>query len=693
MATSNTTFNVSELDFDTIKSNLKEYLRSQDRFSDYDFEGSGLNILLDILAYNTHYMGYYMNMIANEGYLDSAVIRDSVISRAKHLQYTPTSMRSATANVTIVVTPPSGNTISQLLLPIYTAFQSESVDGINYSFVTTESTLVSKNLISNTFTFSGVTLKQGEHFSYEFPVTSTNPQTPFEIPSSNIDTSTLLVSVQASDLDTTTTTYTLANDITTLTSNSNSYFLQAGTDNKYSIYFGDGYLGRQLSNGNIVIVDYIDTDGPASNKANVFTPMASIGGFSNVSVQTNSSASGGSLAEDIDTIKFRAPLAYVAQNRAVNVFDYSTLLQHDYPNIDQISVWGGEDNDPIVYGKVFLSLKPRNGYVITNIEKDRIIDELIRTRNVMTVIPEIVDPDYLYLLIRSRVYYDITKTNLSPNDISTIVSQAIINYTDEQLGQFNKSFKFSRLQNTIDTSHSSVENSDLKITLQKRLTPDLGISRNYTVYFNAELQRGTLFEKLYTYPSFTIYDSNGVLRTAYIEEVEFSYTGVSSVDVTDAGSDYIESPTVTITGDGSGATAVATIKNGKVSSIRITNSGTNYTIATVTLTNASGDYYGSGATAQAILNRSTGTLQVFYYKTNGEKVIINSNIGTIDYENGILYLYNFKPIEITENPNYASGILTFNIGSNSQTISPSRNRIITLDTDDPLSLSITSTKV
>jgi hypothetical protein len=684
MATSNTSFRIAELDFDTIKLNLRNYLRSQNQFQDYDFEGAGLNILLDILAYNTHYMAYYLNMVGNEMFLDSALIRNSIISHAKHLNYTPTSRRAATAEVSILVTPPSGNTLSTLTLPKYTEFQSEAIDGVNYTFVTTEAYVSTKNLTSNTFTFSGVELKQGERLSYDFAVTENNPTRNFVIPSANIDTTTLTVEVQTSTLDTSSNVFVQVSDITTINANSKVYFLSAVENEQYSMYFGDNYLGKGLSNGNIILTDYVVTDADLGNKANVFTIMGEVGGFSNVIVNSVAAASGGAERETTEQIKFRAPIAYTYQNRAVTTTDYLNLLARDYPAVDQISVWGGQDNDPVVYGKVFISMKPKAGYVITNAEKNRITNEIITNLNVVTVTPELIDPEYTYILTKAKIYYDQSSTNLTAPEIQTLVRNTIVSYASTELNKFNEPFKFSRLQTAIDNADPSITNSDLSITLQKRFTPSLNESLNYEITFNAPLQRGGVFDKLSSFPSFTILDSNGITRTAYIEEVPLSYTGVESVAMVASGSNYTEAPTVTISGDGSGATARASIVNGKVISVKILTRGSNYTRATVSFESDSG----SGASAEAVLSARYGTLRVFYYKDNGEKIIINSDIGTIDYEVGKINLVGFKPTTITSNPYYTDGVLVFNIGSEEQRIEPTRNRILTLDTTDSLSIQI-----
>lgn len=685
MSAANNVLRIAELDFDTIKQNLKDYLRSQSQFQDFDFEGAGMNILLDILAKNTHYMAYYLNMVSNEMTLDSAQIFDEAISHAKHIGYTPQSRRAARAQVNIQVTPPPGNSTGVITMPAYTAFQSEAVDGVNYTFVTLEDRTATLNISSNSFIFSNVTIAEGEHLTDSFTVAQDAPTIPFVMTNANIDTSTLIVTVQQSIMNPTTNTYLQAEDLTEIGSNSAIYYVQAEQNGKYSLIFGDGYIGRALSNGNIIFADYIVTDGEVANFANTFTPMGPVYGFSNVIVTTTSQAASGQFAEQLETMRFRAPRFYVTQNRAVTKTDYNILLLKDYPNIQQVSVWGGEDNDPIVYGKVFISINPKPGFVLTNLEKQTIIEQLITNRNVLTVIPDIVDPDYTYLLLQLDVHYDPSLTTLTADGLSSVIRSSIVDYTENNLGLFGQSFRYSRLQTAIDNTDASINNNDMTVLLQKRFVPSLGNTANYTITYNTKLHHGGPTDKLYTYPPFTHLDTQGIVRTCFIEEVPFSFTGVQDIDTINPGFDYTEAQVV-ITGDGSGASAEATIVNGRIDSIKVITQGIDYTIADIQII---GD--GQGATAQAVLSGRTGTLRMYYLKSDGEKIVINSDVGSIDYDAGIIKLFNFSPIQIQQNPYYANNIITFNIEAESQTIEPLRNQLVVLDSTDPLSIQITMT--
>ena len=686
MADSNTVLRIAELDFDAIKTNLKEYLRNQSQFSDYDFDGSGLNILLDVLAYNTHYMAYYLNMVGNEMFLDSATLRNSVVSHAKNMNYLPTSVRGAVAKVNILATDPDSSQ-STLTIPAYTEFQSQQVDGINYTFVTLTAQTATRNVSSNTFTFNNVTLKQGEKLTYNVSVTNSNTKRRFVIPNANIDTTTLLVSVQTSTLDSTRNAYVLSEDITAANSNSKIYFLEEDASGQYAIYFGDGYLGKNLANGNIVQLSYLASDGEGANKANSFTLVSTLGSpaISNVIVSSISAAAAGSSRESIDQIKFSAPKFYTTQNRAVTVNDYGTIILKDYPNVQSVSVWGGEDNDPVQYGKIFISMNPKVGYAISDTEKARIIDEIIKNRSVLTVTPEIVDPKYTYIKVYADVHYDAAKTVLNNEELKSLVRSTILNYSSTDLGNFNSTFRFSRLQKQIDTTDTSFLSSNMKIEVQKRFEPTLNVAKNYDLDYNMPLKRGEYKDKLYSYPTFQVIDNSGITRTAYLEETPLSFTGVDGIELTNGGSGYTVVPTVTITGDGVGATAVAKIVNGIVSSIEIVNKGSNYTTAIVSISGT-----GTGATARATLSGETGTIRSFYIQSStGEKIIVNPNAGTINYKTGKIRLNNFKPITVDSNPAYTSGVLTLNIISDTNTISPLRDRILSIDGDDPVSIQIT----
>ena len=684
MAQADNALRISELDFESIRNNLKNFLKNQSEFTDYDFEGSGMSVLLDILAYNTHYMGYYLNMVGNEAFLDTAQLRASVLSHAKHTNYLPSSMKSSSTTVNIVVTPEGleDTTASQLTLPKYTRFVSEPIAGVNYIF----STINSNNAVKtgNTFTFNNVTLKQGEPVTQNY-LASGNRR--FNIPSANVDTDTVTVTVQVSTSNVAASTWKLAEDLTEITANSEIFFIEENSDanGNYTIQFGDGVIGKALSNDNIIIVRYLNTSGDAANKVNNFTSIESIGTYSsNIIVQSVSAAAGGSAKESIEQIKFRAPISYTAQNRAVTKSDYETILIKDYPNIDAVSVWGGDEEIDPVYGKIFISLKPKENYEITLIEKQRIIDEVVANRSILTVIPEIVDPDYSYVLVNATVNYNAEVTSLDESEIQQLVRQAIVDYKDANLKTFDSTFRLSALQKAIDNAHPSILGSSVKITVQKRLDLSLNTATNYEANFNMPLYRGFLDDKFNIFPSINITDLEGIPRSVYIEDTPGSLTGVDSISVLTPGLNYSSEPTVTITGDGNGASARATIVNGKISGIEVTNRGTDYTIANATVTGGNG----SGATVKVNLQARNGILRTFYYKTNGEKVVVNSQIGTIDYVTGFVSINLLDPDGLANNDRYDNKVLTLNATPSESLIRPLRNRILDIDETDSGSISI-----
>ncbi|NDB58937.1 hypothetical protein EB001_10850, partial [bacterium] len=471
MTTSNTALRITELDFDSIKNNLKNFLRSQNQFQDFDFEGSGMSILLDVLAYNTHYMGYYLNVIGNEMFLDTAQLRSSVLSHAKNLNYVPQSQKGALVNANIKVTPTyiEDQTTNVITLEKYTKFLGQDLDGINYQFVTWNANTATK--IDSAFTFSNTQLRQGEVTTLQFVMDPTNTTRRFKIPTANLDTDTLTITVQESSTNTSTIEYKIAEDITELKSNTAAYFLEEAEDLTYTIYFGDDVIGKKPKNGNIIICNYLDTVGSIANNISKFYLSDTIAGLykNNVSITAANSSYGGTDKETINQVKHRAPYFYTTQNRAVTIRDYETILTKDYNNIDSVTVWGGEDNLPIVYGKVFMSLKTKGNYKLTNYEKDQIKTSLIKRRNVMTVSPEIVDPDYTYILIKGQVNYNSTLTSLSSNEILTYVKASISDYIDAELNKFTASFRKSKLQTYIENSEKSITGSDLTIYVQKRV--------------------------------------------------------------------------------------------------------------------------------------------------------------------------------------------------------------------------------
>lgn len=678
----NARLQITDLDFDTIKNNLKSYLQQQSEFTDYDFEGSSLNILLDILAYNTHYNAYYLNMVANEAFMDTALLRDSVVSHAKTLNYVPFSYSASKSIINLTVTS-LNNTPGTLTLPKGFTFSSNLIDNISYNFVTIEDATVTKS--NSSYFFENLEIYEGRLVDYVYTFNkNSNPKSIFTLPDSNIDTNTLFVSVTDVSGNSATQVYNQVTEILDVDSTSQVYFLQESKKGNYEIYFGDGVIGKALTDGSTVSVNYLVTSGIPANSVDGFIPDSSIGGFTNTSIEVVAVASGGAIRESVDSIKYSAAAQYANQNRLVTIKDYETYIQSKYPSIDSLSVWGGEDETPPVYGKVFVALKPKTNYFISELEKARIVSEIIDPKSIVTVQSEIRNPEFLYLSVESSVQYDPRKTVLSEDAIKTNIRNAIISYRDTFLNKFGASFVLSKLQDNIDgTDINAIIGSESTVRVQRRFEPSLNQSASYNINFNVPLHRGTITNKL-TSTEFNVLDNTGTLRTAQFDESPQSFTGVSEIQVIDPGSGYITAPTVTINGDGNGATAEATIVNGRIQKITITNRGSEYTRATVTISDGSG----YGASALAVVDAKIGTLRTIYYDSLAQRQIINASAGTIFYDDGIVIINDIRFLAVSSTDN----LIRMTIEAEKGIIQSKRNTIITIDETDPTSIVTTLSK-
>ena len=467
---------VSDLDFDLIKSNLKNFLQSQSQFQDYDFEGSSLSVLLDILSYNTHYLSYLANMATNELYLDSADIRSNIVSLAKMIGYTPSSPRAPMANINVRLNNATGTSVTMSKGTVFTT----NVNDTSYQYVTnSDFTTIPVNGV---YEFSNITIYEGTLVTFKYTVDSSDVDQKFIIPSSNADTSTLKVSVQNSSADTTTSTYALAGGYNGVTSTSKVYFIQEGQDNKYEVYFGDGINGAALNDGNIVILQYIVTNKDISNGASSFSLSGNIGGFSNVSITTNSASQGGADGETNQSIRHNAPLQYAAQERAVTTTDYETLVQSLYPNALSVSAWGGEDDETPRYGIVKIAIKPASGSTLTETTKQSIIDSL-KPYNVASVSPQIVDPETTSVLLTSTIKYDAKATTKSSDTLRSEIVTAITNYNTTTLQKFDAVFRYSKLTGLIDDTDTSILSNITTVKIRKSFTPTLNSSTRYDIYF------------------------------------------------------------------------------------------------------------------------------------------------------------------------------------------------------------------
>jgi len=470
--------NVSDLDFDDIKTNLKTFLQNQPEFSDYNFEGSGFSILLDLLAYNTHYLGFNANMLANEMYLDSADVRKNIVSLAKMLGYTPTSAKAPVADISIRVNNVTSGT-SSLTMDKGTVFTS-TVEGTSYQFITNADITITPT--DGVYNFSNVSLYEGTLVTYRYTVDSSDPDQRFIIPSELADTTTLKVQVQNSSGDATTSTYTKVTGLTSIDSTSKVYFLQESDEEKFEVYFGDGVLGASLSDGNIVILEYVVTNKEAANGASTFTLSGNIDGFTDVTITTNSAAQGGAEPQTKESIRYNAPLQYSSQDRAVTTGDYETLIQSLYPNAQSVSAWGGEDDETPVYGVVKIAIKAASGSTLTETTKASLVTQL-QKYNVASVRPVIVDPEITKILITSTVKFDERATTKTADTLKSNVITTLDNYNLTTLQRFDSVFRHSKVIKQIDDTDTSILSNVTTIKIRKTFTPTLNSSTRYDIYF------------------------------------------------------------------------------------------------------------------------------------------------------------------------------------------------------------------
>ena len=486
MATNDTRLTVTAFDFDDVKSNLKTFLKSQTEFTDYDFEGSGMNILLDVLAYNTHYLGFNANMLANEMFLDSASLRSSVVSHAKTLGYEPTSATAPKALVDVTLNTTGVATATMSAGTVFTS----TVDEVDYQFVTIAD--VTKSNTGAGVPFTNIDIYEGTYVTTRYTVDSSDVDQRFLLPDNRSDTSTLTVKVQTSAADTTTTTYTKATDITQVSSTSSSYFLQEVESGKFEIYFGDGVVGKALSDDNIVILQYVVTNKAGANGASIFANSGAIATVTDVSVSTVGSASGGAEPESISSIKYNAPLDYASQGRCVTAEDYKLYAKKLFTNTESVQVWGGEHGsydtslgvtDTAVYGKVYISIKSTTGNDLTTTEKDQLVTDLA-PYTVASITPVIVDPETTYLILTIKFKYDSSATTSITADLETSVTNTLTTYNTDNLKQFGSMFRHSQLTGQIDDTDTAILSNVTNVSVGKFFTPTTTASTAYTLNFN-----------------------------------------------------------------------------------------------------------------------------------------------------------------------------------------------------------------
>ena len=517
---------LTELEFDQIKSNLKTFLSDQSQYSDYDFEASGLSVLIDLLAYNTQYNAFLAHMVGNEAFLDSAVKRNSVASIAKTMGYTARSARASAAVVNLNITNiPSSYTNGSFTLSKEKAFTSSS-GGRTFKFYPDKDYTVTKTTVSGVdgFYFTNVRMVEGIRVDNSEIVDVNTLSGPVLMANPAVDTTTLTVSVQESIADTSSTTFTFSDNILDVKSTSNVFFVEESLNGQYEVRFGDGVVGKKLSSGNIVRLNYIAASGPAANGIKSFTPPSVfIGSGESVSLSLVSESSGGSSQESVDSIRFNAPRFNATKNRAVTTNDYRALILSANPNVKSVAVWGGEDNTPPIYGKVFISLQARPGLVITQDDKDTLLRETIVPRQPVSITAEFVDPEFTYIGLNVGVLYDSKNTTFTEGALQSEVNAELTNYFDTQLNSLDKNFYYSVLSSRIVNLSKSFIAVNLEISLQKRVVPTINTIVRYELPFNNKIQpysvSSVYFNALINRATYSVYITDvpdeGVIAPAY----------------------------------------------------------------------------------------------------------------------------------------------------------------------------------
>ena len=485
----NRRLDVSEFDFDDVKTNLKTFLKAQAKFKDYNFEGSGMSALLDVLAYNTHYLGFNMNMLANEMFMDTASLRSSIVSHAKTLGYEVTSCRAPYAEVNIVLNDSSKSSATMSAGTVFTTTLNE----VDYQFVTIED--IQKSSTGVEIPFNNTKIYEGTYVTTRYTVDSSDVDQRFILPEENSDTSTLTVIVQNSSTDTTSTTYTKATDISQLSSSSSVYYLQEVEAGKNEVYFGDGVVSKAVSDGNIVLLKYVVTNVTAANGANAFSNSGAIDTVTDITVTTVNKAVGGSVAESLNSIKKNAVLDYASQGRCVTTDDYVLYTKKLFPQTQAVMVFGGDvgSYDPSLgvtstasYGRVYISVKSTTGNNLTEAQKALLVSDL-KKYNVASITPVIIDPEIVYLILDVNFKFDSSRTTKEKATLESDITTTLTNYNNDKLKTFNNVFRHSEVTTTIDDTDTSILSNITNVTMASLFTPTLNSSVGYNVYFNNAL--------------------------------------------------------------------------------------------------------------------------------------------------------------------------------------------------------------
>ena len=503
---------ISGISLEEIKQNLITFLETKTEFDGFDFEGSNMSILLDLLSYNTYYQQFYVNMLSSEMFLETSQLRNSVVNHAKKLGYLPTSKRGSIARIKISVTDTTSP--QSIVLPKYTKLKTE-FNGIAYPYFTTDSFILSNIPGTNRYESENIFIKQGKLFNHTF-----NSVNDIILPNSDIDTETISVKVFENNSDTVGSIFTKASDLMNVNSTSNVYFINETDNLKYSITFGDGVLGASVSAPNIVEIRYATSFGSDSNGANIFTLTEDIG-YNTFTITTLDNAATGSDIESVESIKYFSPKMYQSQNRLVTAKDYASAIQKEFPNFNSIKAWGGDENEPPAYGKVFISIKTAENSILSNSVKQLIIERLLDAKGIVSITAEIVDPEFIYININSEVKYNPKNSSKSLAEIKQGITDVISTFSSNTLEKFDENFRYSRLLALIDNADPSISNSTFSYTLSKRIIPRLNTFQSINVNFNNSIYRpninydGSINSSKFTYDGFSdcyLTDQDGRLK-------------------------------------------------------------------------------------------------------------------------------------------------------------------------------------
>lgn len=523
----NTNLSVANLDFTSIKSSLKTYLTGQTVLKDFDFDGSNLNVMLDVLAYNTYMNNFYLNMVAGESFLDSAQLRDSVVSHAKILNYLPSSSTSAKAVINLNIYP--DDQPASIVIPKYTEFTA-MVGSNSYTFTTDTGITIFADANGN-YSTTGLEIYEGEVVTELFTVDTSNTAQRFVLSNKDIDTSSLVVKITKSQTEHSNSTWTKSLGIAGMTGDSNNYFIEPCENEKYELQFGDGTIGRKLNNGNIVEAKYRRSSANNADGANTFSLSGDIQGYSNVFITVTSSSTGGGAPEDIQSIKFNAPKSISIQDRLVTIQDYKTLLQQEFNDIEAINVYGGDTVTPPKFGKVIISVDLKNADGISTVRKED-IEEFVRNRAPLSIRPEVVNPEFLFVDVTTEVVYNPNVTVKGSEQIKSDVTTAITSFMANSINDFDSKLRRSKLVRAIDDADPSILNNNTTILLEKPIVPVLYQAASYDLSFDNEIYREI--------PNGSGQGTTFVDGSAPLESTPFTYNNVVGCSMRDNGSGVLQ---------------------------------------------------------------------------------------------------------------------------------------------------------